>query len=92
MPSSRSTSSRHCFMVPSEAMELGGWRNNSLAADSAPAAALDALNVCAGVCCRTERTAAAAPGVGRLEARGVEEEMSERKFSGWVAECTRPKS
>jgi hypothetical protein len=24
MPSSRSTSSRHCFMAPSEAVELGG--------------------------------------------------------------------
>jgi hypothetical protein len=24
MPSSRSTSSRHCFMAPGEAMELGG--------------------------------------------------------------------
>jgi hypothetical protein len=28
-------------MAPSEAVELGGWRSNSLAADSAPGAALD---------------------------------------------------
>jgi hypothetical protein len=34
-------SSRYCFMAPREAMELGGWRNNSQAADSAPRAALD---------------------------------------------------
>jgi hypothetical protein len=57
-------------MAPGEAVELGGWSNNSLAADSAPGATLDALDVCAGVCCRTERIVAAAPGVGRLEARG----------------------
>jgi hypothetical protein len=36
MPSSRSTSSRHCFMASGEAVELGGWRSNSLAADNAP--------------------------------------------------------
>jgi hypothetical protein len=132
MPSSRSTSSRHCFMAPDEAVELGGWRSNSLAADSAPGAALDALDVCVGVCCCAECTAAAAPGAGRLVARGVEEvaasstmkssgmkswcsmmwtmvpskktsknlkpspylarQMSEMKFSGRVAERTRPKS
>jgi hypothetical protein len=45
MPSRRSTSSRHCFMAPSEAVELGGWRSSSLAANSAPGAALDALDV-----------------------------------------------
>jgi hypothetical protein len=28
-------------MAPGEAVELGGWRNNSLAADSAPGVALD---------------------------------------------------
>jgi hypothetical protein len=48
----------HCFMAPGEAVELGGWRSNSLAADSAPSAALDALDVCAGVCCRAECIAA----------------------------------
>jgi hypothetical protein len=58
---------------PGEAVELGGWRSNSLAADSAPGAALDALDVCAGVCCRAECTTAAVPGAGRLVARGVEE-------------------
>jgi hypothetical protein len=117
-------------MAPGEAVELGGWRSNSLAADSAPSAALDALDV-AGVCCHAECTAAAA-GAGRLVARGVEDvassstmkssgmkswcstmwtmvssiktsknlkptpylarQMSERKFSGRVAERTRPKS
>jgi hypothetical protein len=76
MLSSRSTSSRHYFMAPGEAMELGGWHNNSLAADSAPGVALDALDVCAGVCCRIERPTTAAPGAGRLEARGVEEAAS----------------
>jgi hypothetical protein len=50
MPSRRSTSLRHCFMAPGEAVELGGSHNNSLAADSAPDAALDALDVCAGIC------------------------------------------
>jgi hypothetical protein len=73
MPSRRSTSSRHCFMAPGEVVELGGWRSNSLVADSAPGAALDALDVCAGVCCRAECTEAAAPGAGRLVARGAEE-------------------
>jgi hypothetical protein len=36
IPSSRSTSSRHCFMAPGEAVELGECRNNSLTADNAP--------------------------------------------------------
>jgi hypothetical protein len=66
-------SSRNYFMAPSDAVELGGWRSSSLAADSAPGTALDALDVCAGVCCRVECTAATAPGAGRLVARGVEE-------------------
>jgi hypothetical protein len=132
MSSRRSTSSRHCFMAPCEAMELGGWRSNSLVADSAPGATLDALDVYAGVCCCTECTAAA-PDAGWLVARGVEDavassstrkssgmkswcstmwtialsrktsknlmsgpylarQMSERKFSGRVAERTCPKS
>jgi hypothetical protein len=43
MLSNRSTSSHHCFMAPGEAVELGGWRNNSLAADNAPGAALDGV-------------------------------------------------
>jgi hypothetical protein len=66
--------SHHCFMAPGEAVELGGWHNNSLAADSAPGAALDALDICAGVCCRAE-CAAVAPGAGRLVACGVDEIM-----------------
>jgi hypothetical protein len=90
MPSRRSTSSCHCFMAPGEAVELEGWRSNSLAADSAPGAALDVLDVCAGVCCRAECTAAAAPGAGRLVARGVEEATasSTMKSSGMKSWCS----
>jgi hypothetical protein len=132
MPSSRSTLSRHCFMAPREAVGLGGWRSNSLAADNAPEAALDGVrDVCAAVCCRAACTVAV-PGTGQLGTGGVEEiassstrksvdvsarcstictimpseetsknlmpspylarQMSEREFSGRVAECTRPKS
>jgi hypothetical protein len=89
MPSRQSTSSRHCFMALGEAVELGGWRSNSLAADKAPCAALDALEVCVGVCCRAERTAAT-PGAGRLEARGVEDTASSSigKSSGTKSWCS----
>jgi hypothetical protein len=90
MPSRRSTSSRHCFMAPGEAVELGGWHSSSLAADSAPGTALDALDICAGVCCRIECTAVAAPGAGRLVARGVEEAAasSTMKSSGMKSWCS----
>jgi hypothetical protein len=79
-------------MAPGEAVELRGWRNNSLAADSAPRAALDALVDYAGVCCRVERSAAAALGTGRLEAHGMEEAASsmgkssgiEREMCPWA--------
>jgi hypothetical protein len=38
-------------MAPGEAMELGGCRNNSLAADNVPGDALDGVrDVCAVVC------------------------------------------
>jgi hypothetical protein len=76
-------------MAPGEAVELGGWHSNSLAADSAPGAALDVLDVCAGVCYRAECTAAA-PGVGRLVARGVEEATasSTMKSSGMKSWCS----
>jgi hypothetical protein len=89
MLSRRSMSSRHCLMAPGEAVELGGWRNNSQATDSAPGAALDSLDVCAGVCCRAECTAAA-PGAGRLVAHGVEEAASSstRKSSGKESWCS----
>jgi hypothetical protein len=59
-------------MAPGEAMELEGWRSNSLAADNVPSIALGALDVCVGVCGRAECTVAAASGAGRLVARGVE--------------------
>jgi hypothetical protein len=76
IPSSRSTSSRHCFMAPGEVVELGGCRNNSLATDNAPGDALDRVrDACSTVCCRAACTAAA-PGTGRLGTCGVEEVAS----------------
>jgi hypothetical protein len=76
-------------MAPGEAVELGGWRNNSLAADRALGAALDALVDCAGVCCHAERSAAAAPGTGQLEAHGMEEAASSmEKSSGIKSWCS----
>jgi hypothetical protein len=76
IPSSRSTLSRHCFMAPGEAMELGGCRNDSLAADNAPEVALDGVrDVCAAVCCRAECTTEV-PAIGRLGTCGVEEASS----------------
>jgi hypothetical protein len=76
IPSSQSTSSRHCFMAPGEAMELGGCRNNSLAAVNAPGVTLDgARDVCAVVCCRATCTAAV-PGTWRLGTCDVEEATS----------------
>jgi hypothetical protein len=90
MPSRRSTSSRHCFMAPGEAVELGGWCSNSLATDSAPGAARDALDVCMRVSCRAECTAAAALGAGRLVAHGVEDAAasSTMKSSGKKSWCS----
>jgi hypothetical protein len=77
-------------MAPGEAVELGGWHSNSLAADSAPGIALGALDVCVGVCGHAECTAAAAPGAGRLVARGVEEaaSSSSMKSSGMKSWCS----
>jgi hypothetical protein len=76
IPSSRSKSSRHCFMAPGEAVELGGCRNNSLAADNAPGDALDGVrDVCAVVCCRAACTTEVT-GAGRLGTCGVEEVVS----------------
>jgi hypothetical protein len=74
--SSRSTSSCHCFMAPGEAVELGGCRNNSMAADNAPEDALDGVrDVCATVCYRAACTAGVT-GAGRLGTCGVEEAAS----------------
>jgi hypothetical protein len=77
-------------MAPGEAVELGGWRSNSLVADSTPGVALDVLDVCAGVCCRAECTAAAAPGAVRLVAHSVEEATasSTMKSSGMKSWCS----
>jgi hypothetical protein len=76
MPSSRSKSSRHCFMAPGDVVELGGWRSNSLAADSAVGTALDGVwDACAGVCCCTTCTAAV-PELGRSGTRGAEDATS----------------
>jgi hypothetical protein len=63
-------------MAPSEAVELGGCRSNSLAADNAPGAALDGVrDVCAAVC-YCAACIAAVPDTGRLGACGVEEAAS----------------
>jgi hypothetical protein len=76
IPSSRSTSSSHCFMAPGEAVEPGGCRNNSLAADNASRVALDGVrDVCAAVRCRAVCTAAV-PSTWRSGTYGVEEAAS----------------
>jgi hypothetical protein len=63
-------------MAPSEAVELGGCHNNSLAGDNAPGDALDGVrDVCAAVCCRVPCTAAV-PGPGRPGSYSVEEAAS----------------
>jgi hypothetical protein len=90
MPSSRSTSSLHCFMAPDEAVELGGWCSNSLAANNASGAALDGVwDACADVYCRTACTAAA-PDTGRLDTRGTEDATSSSttKSSEVSARCS----
>jgi hypothetical protein len=76
-------------LAPGEAVELGGWRSNSLAADNAPGAALDGVrDVCAVVCCCA--CTAAVPGTGRLGTHGVEEAASSstRKSSEVSARCS----
>jgi hypothetical protein len=60
MPSSRSMSSRHCFIAPGEVVELGGCHSNSLAADNAPGVALDRVRDVCAAC------TAAVPGTGWL--------------------------
>jgi hypothetical protein len=67
-----------------------GLCSNSLAADNAPGAALDgALDVCTCVCC-CAACIAAAPVVGRLELRGMEDAASSsiRKSSGIKLRCS----
>jgi hypothetical protein len=90
MPSSRSTLSRHCFMAPGEAVELGGWRSNSLATDNARGAALDGVrDVCTAAYCRAACTAAV-PDTGQLGTCGVEETTSSstRKSVDVSARCS----
>jgi hypothetical protein len=91
MPRRRSTSSCHCLMAPGEAVELGGLRSNSLAANNTPPwAALDGvLEVCAGVCC-SAACIAAAPGTGRSKPRGMEDAApsSIRMSSGDKSRCS----
>jgi hypothetical protein len=90
MPSSRSMSSRHCFMAPGEAVELGGCRSNSLAADNAPGATLDAVrDVCADVCYRAA-CKVAVPDTGQLGTCGVEETTSSstKKFVDVSTRCS----
>jgi hypothetical protein len=61
---------------PWEAVELGGCRNDSLAADNTPGDALDGVrDVCAAVCCRAACTTGVT-GAGRLGTCGVEEASS----------------
>jgi hypothetical protein len=76
MPSSQSTSSRHCFMAPDEGVELGGWRSNSLVVDNAPKAALDRVSDVCEVVCYCAACTAAVPGTGRLGTCGMEEAAS----------------
>jgi hypothetical protein len=90
MPSSRLTSSRHCFMAPGEAVELGGCCSNSLAADNAPGVTLDGVrDVYAAICCRAACTTAV-PGTGRLGTCGVEAAASSSttKSTEVSARCT----
>jgi hypothetical protein len=90
MPSSPSTSSRQCFMAPDEAVELEGWRSNSLAANNAPGAAIDGVrDACAGVCYRAACTAAA-PATGQLDSHGAEDagSSSTTKSSEVSARCS----
>jgi hypothetical protein len=82
--------SRHCFMAPGEAVELGGCRNNSLAAVNAPGVILDgARDVCAVIYCRAACTAAV-PGIGRLGTCDVEEAASSSttKFTTVSVRCS----
>jgi hypothetical protein len=77
-------------MAPDEAVELGGWRNNSLAANNTLGATLDGVrDAYAGVCCRTACTAAA-PDTGRLDTRGTEDATSSSttKSSEVSARCS----
>jgi hypothetical protein len=69
-------SSRHCFMAPGEAVELGGCRNNSLTAVNAPGVALDGARDVRAVVCYRAACTAAAPGIGRLGTCNVEEAAS----------------
>jgi hypothetical protein len=75
---------------PDEAVELRGWRSNSLAADNAPGAALDGVrDACAGVCCCAACTTSALA-TEQLDTRGVEDAASSSttKSSKVSARCS----
>ena len=78
-------------MHSGKAVEVGGLRRTSLAADNAPlGVALDGvLDVCAGVCYRAACIAAAL-GAGQLEPRGMEDAApsSIRKSSEDKSRCS----
>jgi hypothetical protein len=76
-PRRRSTSSRHCLIAPGEAVGLGKWRNNSLAAEWAQAGdSPDGVrDAHPGVRRRAGRMAAA-PSVGWLELCSIEDAAS----------------
>jgi hypothetical protein len=77
-------------MAPGDAVELGGCRNNSLAANNAPGVALDGVqDVCAAVCCRAACTAAV-PSTWWLGTCGVEEASSSSavKSTEVLARCS----
>jgi hypothetical protein len=97
MSSSRSTLSHHCFMAPGEAVELGGCRSNSLAADNgveettfaSTRKSVEVSTRCSTICTimlseKTSKNLMPSPYLAR--------QMSEREFSDRVVECTRPKS
>jgi hypothetical protein len=78
------------FMAPGEAVELGGWRSNSLAADNTPGATLDEVRDVCAIVCYCASCIAAVPDTGRLGTRGVEEAASSstRKSSKVSVRCS----
>jgi hypothetical protein len=84
-------------MAPGEAVELGGCRSNSLAADNgveettfaSTRKSVEVSTRCSTICTimlseKTSKNLMPSPYLAR--------QMSEREFSDRVVECTRPKS